>query len=498
MSTDIRHALAAAAVATAVVWAGPAVGQEPTTELEIEADGVRSYQIPEEFSLKGRVVESTAQGRTLIANSTGQGADAACTVIVATGESAEAYPYQHSSDGTRCVGVSPHPDGGFFVRGMAAGAERGDVAGFTARIDGQGREEWLVHDTKTAESDDFKGSYLQPHSPMAYSPQSQYLLTFTTGKLTIGEIDEKTATHASVLKGGEMRVPAKTIGGSAGFGVIGGVATLASTGEFLLYIYSPGSQGANFYTYDGRENVGAFQPMGEDWTDRFVRRMIYGPDSNIYLLWSDDQETADPTRVTVVDEEAAEVWSEAYGSEVMLPADRPQGPPPDAGDAGDAGRPDVKTVDLGPPAAIWVGSEHVVILYAADAPYLRVLEAGTGREVGIADLTGAIDLTPIDILTGEEGRLKLLAVDDEMSRFHELSLAFEEGETPNVDPDPGDAGLADAAEAGGNSSGGSESGCSTHGDVPPSGPTAAIWLIAAFGLIARRRIFEDGDGRQRV
>ncbi|MFB6350768.1 MAG: hypothetical protein ABEN55_03180, partial [Bradymonadaceae bacterium] len=487
----VRTFAAVTVAAIAVVWASPARGGEPATKLTIQADEVRNYKIPKKFSLSGRVVESTSEGRTLIGNTSGKGKMSTCTVIVATGESAQAFPYKHSADGTRCVGVLPHPDGGFFVRGMAAGAKRGDVAGFTARIDAEGSERWLVHDTKTAESEDFKGSYQQPHSPLAYSPQSNYLLTFTTGKLTIGDIDEKTVTHASVIKGGEMRVPAKTIGGSGGFGVIGGVASLESTGDFLLYIYSPGSQGANFFTYDGRVNVDEFEPMGESWGDRFVRRMIYGPDSNVYLLWSDKPKGGGPTHVSVVDDQAAEVWSESYASTVILPAER-KAPPADVGDVDvGSGSSNTKEVALGAPGSIWVGSEHVVILYAANAPYMRVIDAETGREVGVAPLAGATQYTPINILKGKEGRLKLLAVDQNMTRFHELSLSFEEGETPNVDAGSGgDAGPADVADGGsgsGGNGGGSESGCSTTDPARPVGLAGALWGIGVVGLLVGRR-----------
>lgn len=450
-------------VSTVLILLGVGAVAHAETSLRVDAEEIRSYEIPDDFGLGNRIVGSTDDGRTLIANTTGEGPDTNCTVIVASGSEAKAFPYKHSSSGTLCVGVKLHPEGGFFVRGFEAGAMKGDVAGFTARIDAKGEEKWLVHDTKTAQSMDFKGNYSQPHSPIAYSAESGYLLTFTIGTLSIGNLDDKNVTHVSVLQGGDMRVAAKTIGDTSGFGLVGGVTSLKSTGEFLLYIFSPGSQGASFYTYDGRESVGTFEPLGEDWSTRFVRRMTYAADSNIYLAWTKTPEGKGPAHVSVVDEKAEEVWSEEYPREVELGGEK---------------------TDLGPPGNMYVGSEYVAILHAPGDVYLRVLDAQTGEQIGVAPLTGALQKTPLNILSGKGDRLKVLAVDQEMERFHELSLAFETA------PAGGDAGMADGgfADAGGSSGGGGGQGggCAQAPGSNPSPPAVALLVVLAAAARLRR------------
>ena len=395
---------------------GSAVG------LRIKATEVRNYNLPRNFPITGRIVDSRPDGTTLLANTTGEKEDSKCTVVVVSGDAARAFPYTHGKKGTACVGVLPREGGGFFLRGRRATAKEGEVAGFSAEVGPQGNERWFAHDAETAESDDFKGTYVRPHSPMAYSAASDYLLTFTIGKLTIGNIDEKATTHVSVLRDGEMRVPAKTIGRTAGFGIVGGVTVLDESGDFLLYIYNPGSRGANFFTYDGRERVDKFEPAGETWNDRFVRRMIHGPDSNLYFLWTDTPEGDGATRVTVSTPDEREVWSKEYA------------PAPDVG---------ARQVSLGPPVNMWVGSKYVVILYQSTEAFLRVLDAQTGEEVGVAPLEGATEMQPLNILGGRGGRLRLLTLGQNGDRLHEFRLGFTLAPLGGGDAGYGDATVPD-------------------------------------------------------
>lgn len=444
--------------------ARPAVGQQ---DLEAETNRLRTYEIPSQFRIPERIVESTDTGETLIANTTGQGSDATCLVVVASGQSARAYPYRHGAEGTRCVDAVVHPDGGFVVRGERAGADSGAVSGFVARVDARGREQWLVHDTRTADSDGFEATYKAPTGPMAYSRESGQLLTFTLGEISPGNSRSREITHASILSGGEMTVPAKRLG--AGFGRIGNVAVFGASGEFLVHIFRPGSPGAEFVTYDGRQTIDAYRPLGESWDERIVRRMSVGPGGRVYLLWTEQTDGGGPTHVSVADREGGEVWSATYRSTI-------EGP--EASPAADAGSPP-NELDLGPPKGMWVGADHIVVLYEAGESYLRVLEPSTGEELGVLTLSSLTDLTPLNFLTGRDGELKLLAADQQQGRFHEFGLTFE------TDPSrPGDAGFVDGgADVGAGGDNGGDGGCSSTGDPGPVSPlvvlfAAAVWVVS--------------------
>ncbi len=449
-----------------ICLATPAYAQET---LEAETNRLRTYDVPAQFRIPERIVESTDTGETLIANTTGEGAEATCLVILASGESARAYPYRHGAEGTRCIDVVVHPDGGFVVRGERAGAESGAVSGFVARVDAQGREQWLVHDTRTAESDTFEATYKAPTSPMAYSRESGQLLTFTLGEISPGNGQSRDITHASILSGGEMTVPAKRLG--AGFGRIGNVAVFGASGKFLVHIYRPGSPGAEFVTYDGRQTIDAYRPLEESWDERVVRRMSIGPGGRVYLLWTEGTDSGGPTHVSVADRAGDEVWSATYDSAI----DRP-----DATSEADAGR-SSSELELGDPKGMWVGADYIVVSYEAGESYLRVLEPSSGEELGIVTLSSITDLTPLNFLTGRDGELKLLAVDQQQGRFHELGLTFEADSSA-----PGDAGFVDGGtDVGTGGDSGGDGGCSSTGGLVPVSPLFAV-LAAAVWVVSRR------------
>lgn len=454
-----------------VLWLGvcvatPAGAQE---DLEAESNRLRTYDVPAQFRIPERIVESTDTGETLIANTTGEGADATCLVIIASGDSARAYPYRHGAEGTRCVDAVVHPDGGFVVRGQRAGAESGAVSGFVARIDAQGREQWLVHDTRTAESDAFEASYKAPTGPLAYSRESGQLLTFTLGEISPGNGESREITHASVLSEGEMTVPAKRLG--AGFGRIGNVAAFEASGEFLVHLFRPGSPGAEFVTYDGRQTIDAYRPLEESWDQRVVRRMSVGPGGRVYLLWTEETAAEGPTHVSVAGRAGDEVWSATYESAIARP---------DAAPGADTGSTSGE-LELGPPKGMWVGADYIVVLYEAGDSYLRVLETSSGEELGTVTVSSLTDLTLLNVLRGGEGELKLLAVDQQQGRFHELGLTFEADSSGS-----GDAGFVDGgadAGAGGNNGGGG--GCSSTGDPLPVSPLFFVFAAAVCSVLRR-------------
>lgn len=456
---------------TAAVLFGVVATSTSAFALHVDLEEVRSYRVPEGFSLGQTIVRSNSEGTTLVAATSGNGANAACTVVVASPDSARAFPYRRGSNGSACVGAIPHPDGGFFVRGFGAGAEPGDVAGFTARIDGSGRERWLLPDTDIAESSELRGTYRRPHPAMAYSAERDRLLAFTVSRLTLEMLGERELTFASVVEDGKRQLAAQSLGTSEGTGVLRGVETLERSGDFLVYVSEPTTEGGQFVTFDGRQNVEAFEPLGEDWSERFVRRIEYGPDGKIYLLWTDAREQDRPTKLTVVDTEGGEVWSGEFSASARV---------------------DGESRTLGSPQSFWVGASYVFVLYSSDPVFVRVLDASTGEQKGIVQLTGATEYRALSFVRGPDAQLRLLTVDTRNGRFRELRVTFE------PDAPTGDAGLSDGGFAdGGRNPGygqnedgndGGGGGCSVGG-TERRGSQPATWCALVALLLAGGRRF---------
>ncbi|MFB6262934.1 MAG: hypothetical protein ABEL76_04810 [Bradymonadaceae bacterium] len=430
------------------------------TGVSADAEKLRSYSLPEGVSLRGAHIDSTRQGTTLIANTKGRGKKATCAVVLARGDSTSTTEYQHDSKGTGCKAVLPHPDGGFFIRGKRASADKDEIAGFTARVGADGSEKWFVGDRSIAESDDFKGKYVEPHGVMAYSRPRGKLLVTTLGKISIGELDEKAVTNVSVVSDGRLSVQAQTIGRSgAGFGRMGGAEILESSGDFLVYVYVQGRRGAEFFAYDGRQSVDLFEPMGESWSDRYVEKVVYGPEGRIHLLWTAGDGKQEPTRLSVVDQKGEKVWSESYEATIRQGGEEQK---------------------LGRPAGLWVGSKYSVVLYKSDSALLRVVDVQAGTALGVVKLGELTDHVPFAILNGKEGRLKLLAFNRSAKKIVEYRLGFEEtgGDGP-------DAGIGDAGPDAGGESGGGGGGCRAAGSESPVLPG----MVALFGLVGilRRR-----------
>lgn len=468
----IRHTTKLLAAA-ALTLAAPAAA---SAAVELSAEQVRSYDLPDGFALQDAQIQSTRDGLTMLSATTGDAMPVegeeftpfGCTVVVADSSEATEYTYRYQGNPTGCVGVLPHPDGGFFLRGAEGDAEEGDVVGFTTYIDAAGNEQWLVHDQRLVDAlpepdgpGEFLGQYVQPHPEMAYSEQFDKLMAFTTGKLNIGGGQPLTQAHVINAGSGTLKVSGQTFGLSGSAGFIAETATRASDGYYLLYIYSAGSQGAYFFSFNGRNRIDTFAPLGEDWSQRYIRRMVYGPDENVHLLWTPTNEPGAPTNVTVVDGEANEVWSGSY----------------EASD-GD--------IELGAPRGMWVGANYTMVLYGGGGSLqLRVIDVATGEELGLAPLDGLTEFQPVAILNGDQGRLKLLATNGEATQVHEFAL--EVSATAGGGDAGGDAGFGDAGPGG---SGGGDEGCAAAGmgnSTPVSAALAGIGaLLLGFGWRRRR------------
>jgi hypothetical protein len=454
----------------ATLLLAPAVA---SAAVNLDATEVRSFEIPEGFNL-GQAQIQAQDGKTVISATTGQDADTACTVLVAEDAGATSYAYQYAGGPTACAGVLPHPDGGFFVRGGEADAQQGDVYGFTARIDAEGNEVWALADQDLVDAADeadggtgsFLGEYVSPHAQMAYSAEFDKLLAFTNGQLNIGGAQPLTQAHVVDADDGRLRVSGQTFGLSGSAGVIAEAVSRTSDGYFLLYIYDAGSQGAHFFSYNGRNSIDAFKPLGEDWSTRYVRQMVYGQQGNAFLLWTPTNDPAAPTNVTVVDDEAGEVWSASFEATVDTASE---------------------SIDLGLPLGMWVGANHALILYnAANELVLRVADAATGEELGVAPLGGLTEHSPAAIVEGADGSLKLLAINSSGTTVHEFRLDISQGAGGGEDAG-GDAGLGDAGS--GSGGGGGDEGCATSSPTAPapvSGAVLAI-LLAVFTIANRRR-----------
>ncbi len=103
----------------------------------------------------------------------------------------------------------------------------------------------------------------------------------------------------------------------------------------------------------------------------------------------------------------------------------------------------------------------------------------------MAPLDGVTEHSPMAILNGADGSLKLLAIDSGGTTLYEFRLDISQGADGGADAGP-DAGGADAGS--GSGGGGSDEGCSAAGSgVPVSGAVLAI-LLAVFTIATHRRL----------
>jgi len=455
----------------AVIALVVAAAASPAYGFEFEFEEVRNYRIPQGFGAGEDLVVSSFEGRTLVAATVGEGGDSTCTVVVASTEFARAFPYRHSPEGTRCSGVTLHPGGGFVVRGAEAGAEEGEVAGFTARVDGAGRERWVLSDGEIAEDPDFRGSYRRPDPVLAYSRRRERLLALTVGLLDLGPLGQKEIPTASVIAEGDFRDPAQRLGSNEESGTVRGVETLEESGDFLVFLERPTTGGARFLTFDGRQTVDEFEPLGEDWSERYARDLDRGPDGAVYVLWTEDDEEGQPTQLAAVDSRGREVWSREYSTSARV--------------AGES-------VELGSPRRFWVGEEYLLVLYPSEPAFVRAVDRETGRARGVAQLSGATQFRAIEFVRGPDGRLRLLAVDVDVGRFRELLVKFDRGSGA---PDAGlpDGGFADGGGPPGGGSGNGDVGGGCSSTAPPDGtPPAVPWWAALWAVASGLR----GGGRR--
>jgi hypothetical protein len=440
--------------------------------VSLRARELRSYEIPVGIDLSTAQITAAEDGRTIIAATTGvtrvvgeENLNAACTVVVVDEVGARSFEYRYRGGPTGCVGVVAHPEGGFFVRGArlaisAGGSKAGEVNGFTARIDGQGREVWALSDQAlvdaTSETEqgtgEFLGDYLKPHPQLAYSPAMDKLLAFSDASLSVADDRLVTQAHVIEAESGRLRVSGLTFGLAETRGTVVEAAARSDAGDFLIHTASLDGRDARFFAYNGRRGIDVFEPPGEDWSERVVRRMVYGADQRLYLLSTSPLQPG-AAEIAVIDAQAEPVWTAELEG------------------ASDEG-------ELGPARAMWVGLDYVLVYYLPrSGPVLRVIDAQNGRELGVVALSGLTENGLVTILSGANGRMRLLTIDVQSYIVHEFRLDFAAGDGADGDAGHGAVDSGDAGSGGADTGGGGCSAASAGSESPLSAAGLAFGLI---------------------
>ncbi|MGM0556699.1 MAG: MYXO-CTERM sorting domain-containing protein [Myxococcota bacterium] len=452
------------AACTLAVWLVPSLA---SAQVELEFTELRSAELP--VPANGAQLTSTDDGRTVVANTTGAPEDPACTVVVIEADGATSFEYQNGP--TACVGLLPHPDGGFFLRTIDPTADPDAdppiPAGATVRIDADGNEVWALDDQTLVDAlpesengpGEFLGQYGGPVPLMAYSSEFDKLLGFTNGILSIGGGSRLAQAHVVNADDGELRESGQTFGEDAG-GRLAALTTRESDGYFVLAIFRAGTNGANFYSYNGRSNIDFFRPVGEQWDERNVEGITYDPQSNFYIMWLEGEGEDATTHLTAAGSDESLLWSESYAPDVVV---------------------DGSEINIGEPLGFWVGSRYAVLLHRKGSTLLlRVVDILDGADLGVSVLEPPSGYAPLTILNGEQQRLKLVSYDEQNNRVVEYEIGVSESDGGGED--------AGGADAGSSDSDGGDGGCGCASADADSSPLGSVLfaLVGLFGLRLRR------------
>lgn len=442
-------------------------------DVEIEAVPLREYQLPFNFAIQTASVVMGPDQTTYLYNTLGDAADSRCGVIIATDEDATLFEYTFDDSPTACTSILPHPDGGFFARVVDPNAQDGDVTGATALIDGDGREVWKVPDRQLVDARDqpqgpgeFLGNYVTTIQPLLYSQSVDRLLGFTIGKITLG-FDEKFIgqSHLINVETGFLGRNGLTFGqAGVGFPADG---LIKEDGQFLIRYFLNGQQGADFFNYDGRNDISLFEPGDDDWSQRWVWRMR-GGDRTVHLLWTETDEPTEPTMLTVTNENGDVFYEVEYENFYRFR--------------------DGETVQFGLPTNMWVTGEYSVIAYVLeDSIYLRLVDEN-GESPGMARLNGVTDDPALGLVEGPEG-LRLLTFNFVDNEILEYRVEFED--VAEFDPDAGfgDTGVSIDLGTGTLVDVLDEVGCAcrTVAHRAASQPLLALAFAGLFGILWRRK-----------
>lgn len=448
----------------------------PTTasaDVEVIPTRLRDYQLPVDFTVQTSSVAPGPNGSTILFNTVGDAASARCSVIIADAEGAREFRYQYDESPTACSAVVAHPGGGFFARVVDPNARDGDITGATVFIDETGDEVWKIPDRQLVEGraqpqgpGEFLGTYVTTIQPLVYSSAIDRLLGFSIGKITIG-FDEKFLGQSFVANGenGFLARNGLTFGqAGVGFPADG---LVKEDGDFLIRYLLNGQQGAAFFNFDGRNNISFFEPGDDDWSQRWVWRMLSG-DRTVHIVWSETENLNDSTILTVTNEAGDVFFEVEYESFYQFR--------------------DGETLSVGLPINMWLTDEFSVIGYSVeDFIYLRFVDQN-GESPGMARLDGITPNPPLGLVEGPEG-LRLLAYDFIDNRIVEHRLEFED--VPEFDPDAGFGDVGTGIDLGTDQLVDVLSevgcGCRTIAGRGASQPMVGLLLAALTALIWRRR-----------
>lgn len=445
-----------------VLWAEPLqaeTGQQPESEggqeIGVETELLRSWPTPVGTSPYTAGFDSTIDGVTVVIMGRGEEESAECVIVVSDESRARAYTYRHNFHPTRCLDAQAHPEGGFFVRGERADRAPEEVTGFTSRIDADGEVLWSLEDQQLLEQSsppsgpgEFTGVYAGAMGTLAYDVVNDRLLALSLARLVLPG-DDRIITQAHILRGdsGQLRVNGRRFGQLQQDMV---VDVVARDGRFLVHTLDGNSEAPQFFSYDGQRSITLIEPAGENWSMReIVPPIAYHRERGAFLLWINPAQQI--PQVTGFDEENKFIWSQRFATEAEI-----------GGELHDLGRAD----------RLWIGTDLMALRYRNQQLqyFLRFIEPSDGTDLGVVSWEQMTEADALDLVRGEDGRLRILAVDLTQGRVLELGLDLVEA--PSAPG--GDSDESDSEE---------EGGCNASGGTP-----GALWpLVVGLLLLAGQR-----------
>lgn len=452
----------------------------------LQAEQSRSYRIPRDLKLGFADIFTDQDQRTLIAVTTGDStggedapeARAACTIVVVDDQGARALSYYYRGGSTGCVGVLPHPEGGFLLRGTRQPvgeepAEGGGELGFSARLDEEGAEVWALDDQALLDAQSvadggtgaFRGDYLEAQPELAYDPQNDRLLAFSQAGLRGAANRRLSLGHIIDAGRGELRHSGLAFDISGAPGLVRSALYLADSGDFLVQTGSAAGPDANFFSYNGRRSIQRFRQAGDDWAERTIRQMTQTEDGRLLIMSSHSERPE--TDLVALDSTGELLWE---------------------GSAEQRTSEDVREI----PQAFWVSGPYILLYFPTSegGPRADILALESGESLGQTRFSELSPQGPVSLFSRGGGAFTMLTLELGSHIVHEYLLKVVSAQArPGGGAEPGDAGDDDANDGLIGPSRGSDSGCASAGNpqaLPASIPLVALGLIV-ISFAARRK-----------